>query len=185
MFSCSANVSKCSTFYVSEDKFISNVHKNNTISDPPDKKQYSVSHSSFSFPFFHYWQQKEGKTIWVRLTMLESMFQAFWRCTDADQDYENLYKADWASQFIDSNSTITNMSLELPQKSMIHKVKLTQAVNPYQWLHYCFLLDLWITKAWKIWDKRSQLNKSVCFFCSDATSTISQMCSWAICLTSL
>lgn len=89
--------------------------------------------------------------------MLESMCQEFWGCTDGDQNDENLYNTDWASQFIHSNSTITNGSLELSQKSMIHKIRLAQAVNLYLDCSICFLLDLWITKAWKIWDERSQL----------------------------
>lgn len=58
------------------------------------------------------------------------------RGTDGDQDDENLYKMDWASQSIDSNSTITNAALELSKKSMIHKIRLTQAVSLYQWLFY-------------------------------------------------
>lgn len=82
---------------------------------PPLIKHITQFYTILLFFFlFTFGSSRKVKTRWVRLAIWpENMFQAFWRCTDGDQGDENLYKTDWASQFIDSNSTITNGSLDL------------------------------------------------------------------------
>lgn len=107
----------------------------NKTNSPSDKTQYWFFPILFSFLPFHLQRQQEGENKLSKTDNTREHVLGFLRYTDGDQDDENLYKMDWVSQSIDSNSTITNESLEL-SKSMIHKVRSRQAVSLYQWLFY-------------------------------------------------